>query len=55
MSNAIDVTDSQWDATVLQSTTQYKYNSIYLRALDGGVWHLGPERSSWAKLTVTEP
>lgn len=41
--------------TTMQSTTLYKYNSIYLRALDGRVWHLGPERGSWAKLTVTEP
>jgi hypothetical protein len=41
--------------TIMQSTTLYKYNSIYLRALDGGVWHLGPERGSWAKLTVTKP
>lgn len=26
--------------------------SIYLRALDGNVWHLGPERSKWEKILV---
>ena len=41
--------------SIMQFTTLYKYNSIYLKALDGNVWHLGPERSSWAKLVVTEP
>jgi hypothetical protein len=40
--------------TVLQSTTQYKYNSIYLRSADGDVWHLGPERSSWDLIRTTE-
>jgi hypothetical protein len=36
--------------TTLQHTTRFKYNSTYLRALDGNVWHLGPERSSWDKI-----
>lgn len=40
--------------TVVQSTTLFKYNSIYIRALDGKVWHLGPERSSWEKISVVE-
>ena len=33
--------------TTVQRTTLYKYNSVYVRGLDGRVWHLGPERSSW--------
>jgi hypothetical protein len=38
--------------TVVQRTTLSKYNSTYIRALDGNVWHLGPERASWEKITV---
>ena len=38
--------------TIVQHTTLYKYNSTYLRALDGNVWHLGPEMSSWEKIAV---
>ena len=38
--------------TIVQSTTLYKYNSIYIRAVDGNVWLLGPERGSWEKLIV---
>ncbi len=37
--------------TALQRTTRYKYNAWYLLALDGDIWYLGPERSSWDKLT----
>ena len=33
--------------TTVQRTTLYKYNSVYMRGLDGRVWHLGPERSIW--------
>lgn len=40
-------------STIVQHTTLYKYNSTYLRARDGNVWHLGPELSSWEKI-VTE-
>jgi hypothetical protein len=40
--------------TILQNTRRYKYNSTYLRALDGNVWHLGPERSSWEKINVDQ-
>ncbi|MBN1875966.1 MAG: hypothetical protein JXA33_17210 [Anaerolineae bacterium] len=36
--------------TTIQQTTLFKYNSTYLRALDGNVWHLGPEQSSWDKI-----
>jgi heat shock protein HslJ len=39
--------------TIVQTTTLYKYNSTYIRALDGDVWHLGPERASWDKIRVT--
>ncbi len=39
--------------TLLQSTTLFKYNSLYLRALDGNVWRLGPERGSLEKMQVT--
>jgi hypothetical protein len=40
--------------TVEQWTTLYKYNSGYFRALDGNIWCLGPERSSWEKIMVSE-
>jgi hypothetical protein len=43
--------ETGFQATI-QHTTQYKYNSIYVRALDGNVWHLGPEFSSWAKIVI---
>jgi hypothetical protein len=38
--------------TVVQRTTLSKYNSTYIRAFDGNVWHLGPERASWEKIVV---
>jgi len=38
-------------ATVIQRTTRYKYNAWYLLALDGTVWHLGPEGGSWSAIT----
>jgi len=41
-------------STIMQITTLFKYNSTYLRALDGDVWHLGPELSSWEKISVME-
>lgn len=41
-------------STIMQTTTLFKYNSTYLRALDGNVWHLGPEMSSWEKIWVME-
>ena len=40
--------------TVIQHTTRFKYNSVYLRAVDGNVWHLGAERGSWEKLLVQQ-
>ncbi|MCD6286825.1 MAG: hypothetical protein J7M39_13015 [Anaerolineae bacterium] len=47
-------TDSETGyTTILQRTTRYKYNAWYLLALDGHIWYLGPERSSWDKLTPT--
>jgi hypothetical protein len=36
--------------TAVQRTSYYKYNHTYLKALDGNVWHLFPERSDWEKL-----
>jgi len=33
--------------TALQSTSHYRYRDLYIRALDGGVWKLGPNGSSW--------
>jgi hypothetical protein len=33
--------------TAIQRTSRYKYNVTYIRALDGGVWELGPEGSKW--------
>lgn len=40
--------------TTIQRTTRYKYNSVYLRALDGNVWHLEPELSDWEKIIVED-
>jgi len=40
--------------TIVQRTTRYKYNAWYLLALDGHIWYLGPECSSWDKLTPTD-
>jgi hypothetical protein len=33
--------------TAIQRTSYVKYNHTYIRALDGGVWRLGPEQSEW--------
>jgi hypothetical protein len=33
--------------TAIQRTSRFKYNDTYVRALDGGVWQLGPEGSKW--------
>jgi hypothetical protein len=33
--------------TAIQRTSYIKYNDTYIRALDGGVWRLGPEGSEW--------
>jgi hypothetical protein len=41
--------------TVIQMTTRYKYNSTYIQALDGNVWHLQPELSGWEKIQVLAP
>ncbi|MDF1515666.1 MAG: hypothetical protein P1S60_17800 [Anaerolineae bacterium] len=38
--------------TIVQQTTRYKYNATYIRALDGNVWYLGPERSGWEKIFI---
>ncbi len=39
-------------STTVQRTTRYKYNDIYLRALDENVWRLGPELGGWEKIVV---
>jgi hypothetical protein len=36
--------------TAVQRTSYAKYNETYLRASDGNVWKLGPERSAWEKI-----
>jgi hypothetical protein len=36
--------------TAIQRTSRFKYNDTYVRALDGGVWQLGPEGSKWCHL-----
>jgi hypothetical protein len=33
--------------TALQTTSHFKYRTLYIRAHDGGVWELGPEGSAW--------
>jgi hypothetical protein len=38
--------------TAIQRTSYIKYNHIYIRALDGGVWRLGPEHSEWEYLPM---
>lgn len=38
-----------------QRTSYPKYNSFYLLALDGNVWHMGPEGSSWEKIPLDAP
>jgi hypothetical protein len=41
-------------ATAVQRTTRYKYNSMFIRALDGNVWHLEPEASGWEKILAED-
>ena len=36
--------------TMVQRTSYAKYNSTYVRALDGDVWYLRPEGSRWEKI-----
>ncbi len=38
--------------TAYQTTARFKYNEAFIRALDGNVWHLLPERSGWEKIIV---
>ena len=33
--------------TAIQRTSRPRYNVTYVKALDGGVWELGPEGSNW--------
>jgi hypothetical protein len=41
------VDEEQGYPTAIQRTSRYKYNVTYIKALDGGVWELGPEGSEW--------
>lgn len=41
------VDQEQGYQTALQRTSHYRYPDLYIRALDGGVWRLGPNGSSW--------
>lgn len=36
--------------TAFQTTSYPRYNDTYIRALDGNVWRLLPERSGWEKI-----
>ncbi len=36
--------------TAIQRTSRFKYNVTYVKALDGGVWELGPEGSEWSHI-----
>lgn len=40
--------------TALQRTSHARYSDLYIRALGGGVWKLGPNGSSWEHLTTTD-
>ncbi len=40
--------------TALQRTSHARYSDLYIRALDGGVWRLGPNGGSWEHLTTTD-
>jgi hypothetical protein len=39
-------------STIIQHTMLFKYNSTYLHAPDGNVWHLLAEQSEWEKISV---
>lgn len=39
--------------TALQRTSHYRYPVLYIRALDGGVWQLGPNGGSWTFLPTS--
>jgi hypothetical protein len=41
-------------STAYQTTSRFKYNDLYLRALDGNVWRMLPERSGWEKVITTD-
>jgi hypothetical protein len=39
--------------TAIQRTSHPRYSDLYIRALDGGIWRLGPNGDSWEHLTTT--
>lgn len=38
----------------VQRTSHYRYSDLYVRALDGGVWKLGPNGSAWDHLNTEQ-
>lgn len=38
--------------TMVQRTSHVRYPVLYIRALDGGVWELGPNGSSWQYVSL---
>ncbi|MFO7540600.1 MAG: hypothetical protein R6X32_21395 [Chloroflexota bacterium] len=38
--------------TAVQYDAALKYTTLYVRAADGNVWKLLPERSGWEKIMV---
>jgi hypothetical protein len=40
--------------TAIQGTSHARYSDLYIRALDDGVWKLGPNGSSWEQIATTE-
>ncbi|MGD2165300.1 MAG: hypothetical protein PVH50_07205 [Anaerolineae bacterium] len=36
--------------TAIQRTSHYRYSHLYIRAVDGGVWRLGPNGGEWEHL-----
>ncbi len=44
------VSEEQSYNTEVQRTSYAKYNETYIRALDGAIWLLEPERSGWEKI-----
>jgi hypothetical protein len=47
------VDEEQAYRTAIQRTSHARYSDLYIRALDGGVWRLGPNGDSWEHLSTT--
>lgn len=48
------VAPEQGYRTAVQSTSHFRYRQKYIRALDGGVWYLGPNGSDWEYIPAPE-